>query len=276
MNALPEAAGVPGPTCEHREFVTALARGLEVLHAFDRDRAQMTLSEVARATGLSPGTARRCLFTLACLGYVGSQDKRYFLLPKVVSIGAAYLSAARVDEAIVPYLRDLVSRCGDSSTLAVLDGGFIMHLASYSSKRLIRMTVGLGTRFPAYATSMGRVLLAQLPPERLDAALESVPRRPFTRYTVTEIAELKRIVAAARSDGYARVNDELEDGLSSLAVPVRVNGEVVAALNSSTFFQAHADDASRSHRLGVLRETAETIAGAIRRLPALAHSLSTR
>lgn len=258
---------------DDREFITSLSRGLSVLQAFDRDHPEMTLSEVARATSLSPGTARRCLFTLACLGYVGSQGRRFYLLPKVISLGAAYLDAARIDEAIYPYLRELVDTIGDSSSLAVLDGGSIMHVANYSAKRLIRMTIGTGTRFPAYATSMGRVLLAELPPEQLDEALDAVERVPFTRNTVTDPVRLKAILKKVQRDGYAHVVDELEEGLSSTAVPVRVHGEVVASLNSSMFFRADESARAIERRVASLRQAADAIAEAIQRLPALKQSL---
>jgi IclR family pca regulon transcriptional regulator len=281
VNWVPEPRGLPAAPeattngSEDREFVTALARGLRVLQAFDRSHPEMTLSEVSRVTALSAGTARRSLFTLGCLGYVGVQNKRYFLLPKAVSLGAAYLDAARIDEVILPFLRDLVAAAEcDSCSLAVLDGGSIMHLANYSTRRLIRMTVGMGTTFPAYATSVGRVLLAALPRDQLEATLNAIERKPFTRHTVTGVTRLKALVRQAQKEGYARVTDELEEGLSSLAVPVLVNGETVAALNSSVFFRGTEDDPSLQRRLSALRQTADRIGDAVRRVPVLLHSLS--
>jgi IclR family pca regulon transcriptional regulator len=257
---------------DNREFITALSRGLRVLQAFDRDHAELTLSEVARLTDLSPGTARRCLITLQELGYVGANGKRFFLLPKVVSIGATYLDAARIDEIILPYLRELVATTGESSSLGVLDGEDVLHLANYSARRLIRMTAGVGSRFPAHATSLGRVLLADLPPAQLDEFLSKARLKQLTAKTVTDPAKLRRILKTVQKDGFARVVDELEEGLSSVAVPVRIASSTVAAINSSTFFKGEESARTTASRLAALRQAASHIARAVGRAPALLHS----
>lgn len=257
---------------DNREFITALARGLSVLQSFDRGRPELTLSEVAALTGLSPGTTRRCLITLQELGYVGVDGKRFFLLPKVVSIGAAYLDAARVEEIILPYLRELVITTGESSSLGVLDGEEVLHLANYSAKRLIRMTAGVGTRLPAYATSLGRVLLASLPPSELDLFLSRVKFSRLTAKTVTDPKKLRRILKQVQTQGFAKVESELEEGLTSVAVPVRVSGRTVAAVNSSTFFRNEESARTTAARLTALRQAASDIARAMGRVPALLHS----
>lgn len=258
----------------NREFITALARGLAVLQAFDRDHPELTLSEVARLTKLSAGTARRCLITLQAIGYVGANGKRFFLLPNVVSIGAAYLDAARVEEMILPHLRELVATTGESSSLGVLDGEHVLHLANYSAKRLIRLTAGVGTRYPAYATSLGRVLLASLPSAQLDDFLVKAKFARLTAKTVTDGAKLRRILKTVDKQGFAKVEDELEEGLSSVAVPVRISGTTVAAINSSTFFRTDESARATAARLAALRQASTAIARAISRVPALLHSFT--
>jgi IclR family pca regulon transcriptional regulator len=260
---------------DNREFITALARGLSVLQCFDRDHPELTLSEVARLTELSPGTTRRCLVTLQQLGYVGANGKRFFLLPKVVSIGSAYLDAARVEEIILPYLRELVATTGESSSLGVLDGEDVLHLANYSAKRLIRMTAGVGSRLPAYATSLGRVLLASLPPAQLDRFFSKAKLTRLTTRTVTEPPKLKRLLRAVEKQGFAKVVDELEEGLTSVAVPVQVGGKTVAAINSSTFFRSEESARITDARLAALRQAASDIAHAMSRVPPLLHSFAT-
>jgi IclR family pca regulon transcriptional regulator len=259
---------------DNREFITALSRGLSVLQSFDRDRPEMTLSEVARLTDLSPGTARRCLITLQQLGYVGVNGKHFFLLPKVISIGAAYLDAARVEEIILPYLRELVATTGESSSFGVLDGEDVLHLANNSAKRLIQMTAGVGSRFPAHATSLGRVLLASLPSARLDIFLSRAKLAQLTAKTVTDPGKLKRILKTVEKQGFAKVSDELEEGLTSVAVPVRVSGRTVAAINSSTFFRIEESARTTAMRLAALRQASTDIARAISRVPALLHSFA--
>lgn len=261
-------------TEESREFITSLARGLSVLQAFDRDRPELTLSELAGATGLAPGTVRRCLITLQVLRFIGVEGRKFFLLPRVISLGAAYLDAARVEEVILPHLRELVATTGESSSLGILDGDRVLHLANYSAKRRIRMTAGVGSRLPAHATSLGRVLLASMPPARLDAyfAQASLPR--MTARTVTDAARLRRILREVGRQGYARVAGELEEGLSSVAVPVRVAGRTVAAINSSTFFRDKETVKTGSARLSALREAASAIAQAVVRVPALLNSFA--
>lgn len=261
-------------TEESREFITSLARGLSVLQAFDRDRPELTLSELAGATGLAPGTVRRCLITLQVLRFIGVEGRKFFLLPRVISLGAAYLDAARVEEVILPHLRELVATTGESSSLGILDGDRVLHLANYSAKRRIRMTAGVGSRLPAHATSLGRVLLASMPPARLDAyfAQASLPR--MTARTVTDAARLRRILREVGRQGYARVAGELEEGLTSVAVPVRVAGRTVASINSSTFFRDKETAKIGAARLSALREAASAIAQAVVRVPALLNSFA--
>ena len=255
-----------------REFVTALARGLSVIQAFDRDHPELTLSEAAARTGLNVATVRRCLLTLERLGYVGVQGRKFLLRPKIVTLGSAYLNSVRVEEIIQPILREIVAQDGDSASLAVLDGDDILYLANSAAKRLVRLTAGVGTRFPAYATSMGRILLADLPPEELDGYLARVDLKPLTPATITNRAMLAARIAQAKADGYVLVQDELEDGLSAVAVPVIRSGRAVAAVNCSGYRRSNDKKRTRA-RVALLRDAAERIAGALQHFPVLAHSV---
>jgi IclR family pca regulon transcriptional regulator len=257
-----------------RDFVVALARGLSVVGAFGRDHGELTLSEVAQRAALSPATARRCLFTLQRLGYVGQEGKRFFLRPKILSLGSTWLGAARVEEVILPQLREVVAEAGDSSSVAILDGDEVLYVANFSAKRLVRLTAGVGTRFPAYAVSMGRVLLAALPEAALEAYLARLDPAPLTPQTVTDKAALRALIAAVRRDGFVAVKDELEEGLGAVAVPVRgKDGRVLAALNCSAFSPRLTTAEMVAARRPVLERKAAEIGAAISRVPALLHSL---
>lgn len=257
-----------------RNFVAALARGLSVIQAFGRDHGEMSLSEVAQRAALSPATARRCLWTLQRLGYVGQAGKRFFLRPKVLSLGSAWLDAGRVEEVILPLLREVVAEAGDSSSVSILDGDDVLYIANFSNRRLVRLTAGVGARFPAYAVSMGRILLAALPDDQLDAYFTRLDPRPLTPETVTDKAALRAIIGGVRRDGYVAVKDELEDGLGAVAVAVRgKDGRVLASLNCSAFSPRLTIEEMVTARLPVLERVAGEIGQAISRVPALRHSL---
>jgi IclR family pca regulon transcriptional regulator len=256
-----------------REFITSLARGLSVIQAFDREHPQMTLSEVAARTGLSPATARRCLYTLEQLGFVGTNGRAFLLRPKVVSLGSAFLASARVEEIIQPILRSIVEQAGSSASLAVLDGDNVLYVANFSAKRLVQLTAGVGTRFPAYAVSMGRVLLAQLSDKELDAYLKRTKFERLTRWTVTDPATLRKRILEARRLGYAAMQDELEEGLGAVAIPVAVApGPAVMALNCSAYSRTPDRNEMVKTRLPVLLKAAEQVAEAVRQFPVLSHS----
>lgn len=259
---------------DDREFITSLARGLSVIHSFDRDHPQLTLSEVAARTGLSPATARRCLWTLQSLGYVGSSGRYFMLRPKVVSLGSAFLASGRIEETIQPILRDIVAESGDSASLGVLDGEDVLYVANFSAKRLVQLTAGVGSRFPAYSVSMGRVLLAALPQEEIERYLATVELVPLTRWTVTDRATLRQRLEEVRLEDCAVVRDELEEGLAAVAVPVRLqSGRVVAALNCSGLTRRLDDKETLPTRLEVLRRAAQRVAEAVQLIPALSASL---
>jgi len=214
------------------EFVESLARGLTVLTAFGEGRAELTLAAVAETTGLARATARRALITLRHLGYVEAQGRSFRLTPRVLALGYPPLSRTTLSEIAEPHLVTLVHRVHDSASLAVLDGDAIQYTARVATGRIMSVNIQIGTRFPAYAASMGRVLLADLPPGERTALLARAERRPLTPRTLTGLPELGAECERVARDGYALVDEELEEGLRSLAVPVRdLSGRAVAAVN---------------------------------------------
>jgi IclR family transcriptional regulator, pca regulon regulatory protein len=216
------------------DFVQSLERGLAVIRAFDGERRALGLSDVARATGLSRAAARRFLLTLVALGYVRQTDGRFALRPRVLELGYAYLSGLSLLEVAQPHMEALVAAVNESSSISVLDDTEIVYVVRVPTRRIMSITLAVGTRLPAYATSMGRVLLAGLDADALSERLARTTLAPLTPYTVTDRAQLTELLHEVRHDGYAAVDQELEEGLRSLAVPIRDGlGEVVAALNVS-------------------------------------------
>jgi len=216
------------------EFVTSLARGLQVVRAFDVDHPVMTLSEVAKRTGLARAAARRFLHTLRELGYVSSDGRDFRLTPHVLSLGYAYLSSMSIVEIAQPYMEDISKQVSESCSMSVLDGSDIVYVARVPAKRIMSVALSLGTRLPAHNTSMGRVLLASMDEEELDNYFSTTERAPYTQHTVTDEKALRDILDQVRADGYAAVDQELELGVRSVAVPVRARSEnTLAALNVS-------------------------------------------
>jgi IclR family pca regulon transcriptional regulator len=216
------------------DFVQSLERGLAVIRCFDAEHPELTLSEVAARTGLTRATARRVLLTLAELGYVSIDGRRFSLTPRVLDIGYAYLSSLNVQQIAQPYLEALSERVHESVSVTVLDGADVVYVARVPTKRIMTISLGLGSRLPAYCTSMGRVLLAELDPEDLDGVLPERLER-HTEHTVTSPAELAVVLKRVRAQGWALVDQELEMGLRSVAAPLRdSSGRAVAAMNVST------------------------------------------
>lgn len=221
---------------DDRDFVTALASGLEVILAFDANHPRMTLSEVATRTGMNRARARRFLLTLHALGYVRREQRRFELAPRVLQLGYAFLSANNYRSVIQQVLEDITAESGESSSLGVLDGGDVTYVArSASRQRLMAITLAVGTRLPAAYTSMGRVLLAQLSDEALEGYLAAVNLEPHTDNSITDRARLREVIVEARQQGYAIVDQELDSGLRSLAVPCfDAHGQLLGAINIST------------------------------------------
>src|SRR5690349_8858096 len=216
------------------DFVQSLERGLAVIRAFDAEHRELALSDVARATGLTRAAARRFLLTLVKLGYVNFADGRFSLRPRVLELGSAYLSSLSLPEVAQPHMEELVATVNESSSISVLDDTDIVYVARVPTRRIMSITLAVGTWLPAYATSMGRVLLAALPDAELEGRLARVEIRPLTKRTVKDHEALRQILGVVRRQGYAVVDQELEEGLRSGAVPIRdASGAVVAALNVS-------------------------------------------
>jgi IclR family pca regulon transcriptional regulator len=215
-------------------FVQSLERGLGVIRAFDAEHPALTLSDVARSTGLTRAASRRFLLTLADLGYVRSDGRWFSLSPRVLELGYAYLSSLSLPEVAEPHLERLVGQVRESSSVSVLDGGDIVYVARVPVSRIMTVAISVGTRFPAYATSMGRVLLAGLPDDALAEYLRTVRIERLSPRTVTTTSALEAELARVRRQGWALVDQELEEGLRSVAAPLRDRaGRVVAAVNLS-------------------------------------------
>jgi IclR family pca regulon transcriptional regulator len=216
------------------DFVQSLERGLAVIRSFDAEHPELTLSEVASRTGLTRATARRLLLTLAELGYVSTNGRRFSLTPRVLDVGYAYLSSLNVQQIAQPYLEALSERVHESVSVTVLDGTDIVYVARVPTKRIMTISLGLGSRLPAYCTSMGRVLLAELAPDDLDDALPARLER-HTEHTIASPADLAVALKQVRTQGWALVDQELEIGLRSVAAPLRDgSGRALAAMNIST------------------------------------------
>jgi IclR family pca regulon transcriptional regulator len=217
---------------EGPDFIEALARGLDVIRAFNADRPRLALSAVAEATGLARPTARRILLTLEELGYVRTVDGSYELTARVLELGMAYIGAQSLWDVARPHMTSLVAATGESSSISQLDGSDIVYVARVAVPKIIALRVEIGTRFPAAVTSQGKVLLAGLPSDRLDEALATPSRsgvQPWVSHTRAEIDAALREVNAR---GWALADNELAPGIRSVAVPIRDGrGEVRAAMN---------------------------------------------
>lgn len=252
------------------EFVEALAKGIAILEAFDAANPEMTLSEVARRVGLTPAAARRSLMTLETLGYIGRRDKRFHLRPKLMALGSGFYFTARIDEILQEDLRALVDRFGDASSVGTLDGKDVIYVAHVSVQRARRAAAVPGARYPAYATSMGRVLLAGQPDDKIDAYLNSYQPKKLTSKTCTSPKALRAEVMVARRDGYATTVDQLDYGITALAVPIRdTDGATIAALNTSGYTGMVTPDQLVKDRLPALQEAASHIAHQLTRYPTL-------
>jgi IclR family pca regulon transcriptional regulator len=217
------------------DFVQSLARGLSVIRAFDAEHPELTLSDVARAAGLTRASARRFLRTLTELGYVRSNGRLFALRPRVLELGYAYLSSMSLHEVALPHLEHLVGALRESSSVSVLDADDVVYIARVPTRRIMTITISVGTRFPAYATSMGRVLLAGQSDDWLDGYFATVELRRLTARTVTDVDALRAELLLVREQGWSFVDEELEEGLRAIAAPIHdLSGRVTAAVNVSS------------------------------------------
>lgn len=218
-------------------FMSSLARGLAVVRAFTQQRRHLTIAQLSQRTGIPRAAVRRCLYTLAKLGYVAADDARgYSLRPGILALGHAYLSSTPLATMVQPLLDHISDNLHESSSLAVLESDEILYIArSTTTTRLMSIDLGIGSRLPAYCSSMGRVLLASLPASELDAYLSRVALTRLTHRTVASVAELKRLLDEVRHSGFSVVDQELEIGLRSIAVPVTdPSGKAIASINVGT------------------------------------------
>lgn len=244
------------------DFMTSFSRGLTVLQAFSTVEVA-SISELSKATGLSRAAVRRCLYTLAKLGFAVSEDQRsYRLTPLVLTLGHSYLSSTPLAVSARRALELLREQVGESCSLGMLDGLDIIYVARAAQARIMAIDIHVGTRLPAYCTSMGRVLLAHLPETQLDEVLRRIKFKAFTPKTVSSARELRERLAEVRAQGYAIVDQELEPGLRSVAVPVRsLQGEVIAALNVGTHAQRVTVRDLQMRILPALKKTASGLLG---------------
>lgn len=242
------------------EFIEALARGLDVLRCFGPDRPALSLSEIATATELARPTVRRILITLDQLGYVRSTDAGFMLTPRVLELGMAYIGSIGLWERARPHLRRLVDLTGESCSVAQLDGSDIVYVARIAVPKLVTLAVTIGTRFPAVQTSLGKVLLAALTPDRLDAVLAEPSRSGIIPLHRPDRAAIDASLREVRARGWAATDQELAAGIRSVAAPVRDGrGAVVAAVNVN----AHAAETTMDTLVGTYLPWLLSAAGAI-------------
>ena len=242
------------------DYVQSLERGLAVIRAFGAESPELRLSDVARATGLTRAAARRFLLTLVRLGYVRQEGNSFSLRPRVLELGYAYLSALSLPEVAQPHMEALVADVNESSSVAVLDDLEVVYVARVPTQRIMTIIIAVGTRFPAYATSMGRVLLAGLDEDTLSERIDRIELERLTPMTVPDRAALRDRIDEARRAGWAAVDQELEEGVRSAAVPIRdASGRVVAALNLSVHATRMTMPALRREVVPKLLRTAEAI-----------------
>ena len=251
------AAAAPKPG---DSYVQSFARGLEVIRSFSAQAPQQTLSEVAARAGLTRAGARRILLTLQTLGYVESDGKLFALTPRILDLGFAYLSSMPIWNLAEPVMEGLVERVRESCSAAVLDGSDIVYVMRVPTRKIMRNSLGVGSRLPAYCTSLGRVLLGGLSDREAARRLRASQPKPLTRHTLTDPATLLARIVQARRQGWCLVNQELEEGLISMAAPITNRaGRTIAAINVSGQANRTSARLMQDTMLPALREAAQSI-----------------
>jgi IclR family pca regulon transcriptional regulator len=250
-----------GPVPGDPNIMTSLVRGLAVIQAFSREAPALTISQISQATGIPRAAVRRCLYTLRTLGFADSLDGRlYELRPRIMALGFAYLHSLPISQVSQPVLRRISSQLQESCSIAVLDGDDIVYVARASVSRIMTVDLHVGSKLPAAFTSMGRVLIAHRP-EELDERLTRIRFEPFTPHTIRDAAALRAELVRIRENGYSIVDQELELGLSSIAVPIlAADGTAVAALNVGAHASRMPTAAMIAEILPILREAARELA----------------
>ena len=241
-------------------FMTSLARGLAVIKAFSDHRRAMTIAQLSLKTGIPRAAVRRCLYTLKQLGYADSEANNFFLKPSILALGYAYLSSTPLTVAAQPYLNELSHRARESCVLAVLDNYEVMYVARSDAPRVLSLAMNTGSRMPAHCTALGRVLLAGLSAAQLDRYFSAVTLSSYTPRTITSEHKLRDILFEVRQRGFAVVDEEMEIGLRSIAVPVRgASGATVAALGIGAQVARISRDAIEDQFLHVLLNVSNEI-----------------
>jgi IclR family pca regulon transcriptional regulator len=247
-------------------FMTSLARGLTVIQAFTQKKRQLTISQLSVKTGLSRAAVRRCLYTLAKLGFAGSDDGRHFYLgPRILALGYSYIASMPLATAAQPVLERVSHELHESCSISTLDRSDIIYVARANVTRIMSIDLGVGSRLPAFCTSMGRVLLASLPPESLESYLSQTELKQYTERTITSVEKLRQVLRLVSRNGYAIVDQELELGLRSMAVPIQnPNGKIVAALNVGAHAQRVSIQEMQTKFLPRLRAAAQELSMLLR------------
>jgi IclR family pca regulon transcriptional regulator len=260
---MPNAATHQDPAGDVRpgdSYVQSFARGLEVIRSFSASAPRQTLTEVATRTGLTRAGARRILLTLQTLGYVENDGKLFALTPRILDLGFAYLSSMPIWNVAEPVMEDLVEQVKESCSAGVLEGTDIVYVLRVSTRKIMRNSLGVGSRLPAYCTSLGRMLLAGLPDDQVLALLRASPIEARTRHTITDADALLAKVQQARRQGWCLINQELEEGLVSMSAPiVDRGGATIAALNISGQANRTPPRQMQETMLPALREAAREV-----------------
>ncbi|MGC1484024.1 MAG: IclR family transcriptional regulator C-terminal domain-containing protein [Candidatus Acidiferrum sp.] len=247
-------------------FMTSLARGLAVIQAFSQRQHELTVSQISTKTGFSRAAVRRCLYTLAKLGFAATDDSRHFhLRPRILALGHSYISSMPLAAMAQPILESVSHILHESCSIATLDKNEIIYIARANVTRIMSIDLGVGSRLPAFCTSMGRILIAELPAEKLDEFLARVEFKRHTERTVANAERLRQILRVVQRNGYCVVDQELESGLRSLAVPIRDSaGRVVAALNVGAHAQRISMQDLQNRFLPQLRAAAQELSLIVR------------
>jgi IclR family pca regulon transcriptional regulator len=233
---------------------------LAVILAFSDHRPRLSLAEIAQFTGLSRPTVRRVLLTLEQLGYVRSEGRQFFLTPRVLALGYAYLSSLNLTEIAQPHMERFVQKINEACSLSTLDDVDVVYISRVPTRRITSLTLATGTRLPAHATAMGHVLLASLPETELQRYFARAELQPLTSRTIRTQQELVERLREVRSQGWARIDQELEEGLRSIAAPVRgADGRVIAAVGMSASVASVSEKRIREECVPLLVETARKI-----------------
>ncbi len=245
--------GLLDPAADNN-YIAALARGLAVMRAFAGQRNQLTMAEIAKLVGLPRATVRRCLITLTALGYIDTNGKYYRLTPQVLTLSQSYFSSNPLPRVAQPFIEQVSEAVGESCSVSVLTGDEVIYVARSTRKRAASVHRDVGQNLPAYCTSMGRVLLAHLEPEQLDAYFKRVALKKFTHETITDEAVLRALLDQVRRREFCLIDGELEHNLRAVAVPVRdQSGRVIAAAHISSEADRTPKEKMRNDFLPVLR-----------------------